>query len=387
MAIQPKPLLLQALTLAIVDVETTGGSAATDRIIEIGIQRVESGRVARTYSTLVDPECSIPPMITQLTGIRDADVAGAPTFSQICGEVRSLLQGCVFVAHNVRFDYGFVRSEFFRLQELFSAPCLCTVRLSRALYPRDRHHSLDRLIERHQLACARRHRALDDAKVVWAFLQDVAGSGQAEHLAAVLQRFLAPPRLPPRLAAASIDRLPGGPGVYVFYDEAERPLYVGCGTDIRERVLSHFTGEGRAGREPYLRRHAARVEAHPVFGELGMRLREADLIARLDPLCQRPMRREEPRARRGLRPWPFPGPVLIEERGIGQTAGHAFVVDQWRLLRAITYEDEGQSAWPETDGRLDAEHYRIFTRYLLRRPRGVKLISEEAAEQLMVAQG
>ncbi len=175
--------MLERLNLAIVDVETTGGCATDHRIIEIGLTRGEQGRVTDTYSSLVNPERPIPWIITAITGITDQDVEDAPTFAAIHRTVRSLLDGCVFVAHNAPFDYGFLQQEFERLGQSFCADRLCTVRLSRTLYPRYRRHSLGHLIERFQLPCERRHRALDDANVVWAFLQHAQQTLAPERLA------------------------------------------------------------------------------------------------------------------------------------------------------------------------------------------------------------
>ena len=163
--------------LAFVDLETTGTRAAADRITEIGIVRVDAAGTESPciseWSSLVDPEVPIPPAIQALTGITDAMVRSAPTFSTIAADVQQMIAGCVFVAHNARFDYGFLKHAFARVARSFSARVLCTVRLSRRLYPAADGHSLDALIARHGLAIANRHRALDDARAVWSFLQCV----------------------------------------------------------------------------------------------------------------------------------------------------------------------------------------------------------------------
>src|SRR6266568_6798865 len=160
-----------APAVAFVDLETTGTAAAEDRITEVGIVRVDGGARVSEWSTLVDPECSIPPEIQGLTGITNAMVARAPTFRQIADEITGRIAGCVFVAHNARFDYGFLKHEFGRLGRAFSAKVLCTVKLSRRLYADAGRHNLDSLIERHQLPVGNRHRALGDARVLWEFVQ------------------------------------------------------------------------------------------------------------------------------------------------------------------------------------------------------------------------
>jgi len=149
--------------VACVDLETTGGTAARHRITEVGIVLLEDGVVVDEWSSLVNPCQRIPPAIQAFTGITDEMVADAPTFDQLRADVRSRIEGRLFVAHNARFDYGFLRNEFRRLGGKFSAPVLCTVRLSRALFAEHGRHNLDTLIERWGLRCGQRHRALGDA--------------------------------------------------------------------------------------------------------------------------------------------------------------------------------------------------------------------------------
>src|ERR1043165_5911157 len=141
-----------ASAIAFVDLETTGTTSTGDRITEIGIVRVADGEFVDEWSTLVNPERSIPEEIRILTGITNEMVRDAPTFGEVRREVFERLDGHVFVAHNARFDYGFLKNEFRRLDVKFTADVLCTVRLSRRLFPEAVGHSLDALIERHRLA-------------------------------------------------------------------------------------------------------------------------------------------------------------------------------------------------------------------------------------------
>ncbi|HET8875746.1 MAG TPA: 3'-5' exonuclease, partial [Casimicrobiaceae bacterium] len=168
--------MLPLPAFAFVDLETTGTRPGADRITEIGIVRVDddgAGLRVTEWSSLVDPEVPIPPVIQALTGITDAMVASAPSFSRIANDVRDLLAGCVFVAHNARFDYGFLKHAFARLERAFSARVLCTVRLSRRLFPEADGHGLDALIARHAIAVTERHRALGDARAIWSFVEDL----------------------------------------------------------------------------------------------------------------------------------------------------------------------------------------------------------------------
>jgi DNA polymerase III subunit epsilon len=164
---------LRNLNLAIVDLETTGGNVEKDKIIEIGILKIKKGKLVEQYSSLVNPQRPLPEIVSALTGLTESDLKKAPSFTDISSEVNELLRDSVFVAHNVSFDYGFMQSEFGRFQQEFNQSRLCTVKLSRTLYPGFRRHNLDCLIDRFNLTCKSRHRALDDAQAVWNFLRRV----------------------------------------------------------------------------------------------------------------------------------------------------------------------------------------------------------------------
>src|SRR5947207_3548518 len=178
-----------APAVAFVDLETTGTSPRDDRITEVGIVRVDNDRQVSEWATLVNPGCSIPAGVQALTGITNVMVADAPSFEQIARDVTAQVGGCVFVAHNARFDYGFLKHEFGRLGRSFTAKVLCTVKLSRRLYPEDARHNLDALIARHALPVSDRHRALGDARVLWAFAQVVYRDRARDDVDAAVRRL------------------------------------------------------------------------------------------------------------------------------------------------------------------------------------------------------
>jgi DNA polymerase-3 subunit epsilon len=162
---------MQNKTFTILDLETTGGSPYFNRIIEIGFLRVEKGEVVQTFNSLVNPGIPLPEIITEITGLTDSDLADAPVFDDLKEELAENLEGTILVAHNAGFDYGFLEAEFQRHGWGFAMDSLCTVRLSRVLFPEFKHHNLDALIERFGFSIKNRHRALDDAKILWDFLQ------------------------------------------------------------------------------------------------------------------------------------------------------------------------------------------------------------------------
>jgi DNA polymerase III subunit epsilon len=182
--------------LVFVDIETTGMSPTAGRVIEVAAIRVEQGAVTQTLNTLLEPGVELPYFITRLTGISDHELRSAPVFSQIADELHKLLDGAIFVAHNVRFDYSFLQQEFSRVGLDFAPRLLCTVRLSRALYPEHKSHKLSSLIERHGFSYQARHRAFDDAHILWQFMQHVSKTFEAPALHAALSKQLTLPALP-----------------------------------------------------------------------------------------------------------------------------------------------------------------------------------------------
>ena len=272
--------------IACVDLETTGGHAARDRVIEAGIVLLEGGEVVEEWSALVNPGVRIPRSIQEFTGITDDMVADAPPFESVARDIASRIDGRLFVAHNARFDYGFLRSEFRRLDRRFRAPVLCTVRLSRALTPDERGHNLDAVMARHGIACAARHRALGDARVLAEFLRIARAKWPEVELASVVARLTGPPRLPPQLDPALADELPEGPGVYLFYGESDALLYVGKAKNLASRVPAHLSGT-QAKLDAELARLVRRIEWVETAGEFGAVLAEARLIKGRKPLLNR----------------------------------------------------------------------------------------------------
>jgi DNA polymerase-3 subunit epsilon len=273
--------------LAIVDVETTGSDPAADRITEVAVLQAQGDALTSQWSTLVNPGRPIPGLIQALTGISGEMLAAAPRFAEIAGELAERLAGRVLVAHNARFDYGFLRREFERAGIKYQAKTLCTVRLSRRLYPHASAHDLDSLIERHQLECAARHRAAPDAAVLWQFLRMAAHEHGDEVVEVAARQIARHPTLPPQLERSSIDEIPEAAGVYLFYGEGGAPLYIGKSRAMRSRVLQHFIAG--ASWTPRVRR----VEWRRTAGELGALLRETALVKELEPAYNRQLRAPE----------------------------------------------------------------------------------------------
>ena len=279
--------------LVILDLETTGTGITRDRITEIGLLEVENGTVIAEWSSLVNPQAWISPFIEQHTGISNEMVADAPLFRNLSTELVLRLRGKVLVAHNARFDYGFLVNEFRRCDITFREQTLCTVQLSRKLYPRERRHNLDTIIERFGLTCDHRHRALDDARAVWHFLSAVHQALPTATITAAVTKLLAKQTVPPHLDQDAVTAAPATAGVYTFYGENGAPLYVGKSVNMKERLASHFSGVFRSDREMRLAQQAHSVEFQETAGELGALLTEARLIKELMPIHNRRQRRTQ----------------------------------------------------------------------------------------------
>ncbi len=278
---------LSSQTFAFLDLETTGGNSSWDRITEIGIRFWRDGEVVGEWQTLVNPDTRISPFIEQLTGISNEMVAEAPRFEEVAGDLEALLEGKVFVAHNARFDYGFIKSEFRRLDQLFTAKVLCTVKLSRKLYPQFRRHNMDALIDRHNLDQVQRHRAMGDVSAMLSFFERALAEHGAETMSSALDLLLQRPSIPSHLAADILHDLPRAPGVYRFYGENDVLLYVGKSTNIANRVASHFSGDHNTSRGVRISESLRRVDWTETAGELGALLLELKQIKQMKPLFNR----------------------------------------------------------------------------------------------------
>ncbi|HSD37015.1 MAG TPA: exonuclease domain-containing protein [Rhodocyclaceae bacterium] len=267
--------------LAIVDLETTGADPTRDRITEIAILITEGDTLIEQWSTLINPGMPIPWRIQDLIGISDEMVADAPCFADVAALVRQRLSEAIFVAHNVRFDYNFLRAAFEQLGESFHAPALCSVKFSRALYPQFPRHGLDAIIERHGYAISSRHRALDDAQVVWQFLQESRRDQPVEAITRAWSRALSDTPQP-RLPAGDLEALPECAGVFVFRNAHGHAIEIGRSRNLRADVLGLFTSRKADARTKKRTAGVQHVETFPTAGELDALLKELQ-VARNEP--------------------------------------------------------------------------------------------------------
>ena len=300
--------------LVFIDVETTGARLAHDRITEIGLLQVEYGQVTAQWQSLINPGQPIPENIQTLTGITDTMVTDAPRFPAIASTLLTLMKKCVFVAHNVLFDYGFIKKELSLAGFDLDMPALCTVKLSRALYPAHHRHGLDVLIERHNLCCTARHRAMGDAEALWQFFTLIKQDFPPDILLAAIQQAMLPPSRPARLPETLLAGIPESPGAYLFFntsahpgrhhpDHFKNPLYIGSTSNLRSQIINHCTPSKQKGEAQTLANQLRHVEWIETTGKLEAQLLAARLKALYPPHLPR-TKAHHPAAPFALRPLP-----------------------------------------------------------------------------------
>ncbi|MBU3605034.1 exonuclease domain-containing protein [Polynucleobacter sp. AP-Kaivos-20-H2] len=263
--------------LAFVDIETTGSHFDRDRITEIGIKTL-AGNQIYIWEKLIDPQTYIPQNIQRLTGISPSMVQGQPCFSELAEDLNKELEGKIFVAHNARFDYGFIKASFKRVGIDFKPKVLCTVKLSRLLFPDQPRHNLDTIISTHGLKVSARHRALGDADLLLQFWRVCESRFGQEKLNEAINQLIGNASLPPNIDQGVIDSIPDGPGCYIFYGENKTPLYIGKSISLRSRVMGHFQGALTQRKEMKLSLQVRDIDWIETSGELGALILESRLI-------------------------------------------------------------------------------------------------------------
>ena len=231
------------MKFAIVDIETTGGSNKSRGITEIGIVVTDGTQILERWTSFVNPFEPIPSRITALTGISDDMVEDAPGFEDLAEDVANLLGDCVFVAHNVGFDYAFIRGHFEAIGHSWQRPKLCTVRLARKAFPGMPRYGLGALCDARGITHVERHRAMGDAEATAELFHQIYDSDRGQTaIAEALKRGTREHWMPQHVKASEFDVLPDEPGVYWFLDGKGKPLYIGMSIKLQQRVRSHFSG-------------------------------------------------------------------------------------------------------------------------------------------------
>ena len=225
---------------AVVDIETTGNGYKGSKITEISIFIFDGEKVLDEFTTLVNPESTIPAFITNLTGITDAMVRTAPKFYEIAKNVQEITKDCIFVAHNVNFDYNIIQAEFKNLGFDFKRKKLCTVRLSRKLIPGLNSYSLGKICVDENIPINGRHRARGDVEATVELFRRLIKRDHNFTINSFLNPKSREATLPPLIDKSVVNNLPEKHGVYYFKNAAKEVIYVGKANNIKQRVISHF---------------------------------------------------------------------------------------------------------------------------------------------------
>lgn len=276
---------------AIIDIETTGGSARIEKITEIAIYQHDGTKITGEYTTLVNPERNIPYFITNLTGITNEMVEDAPRFYEIARQIVELTEGRTFVAHNARFDYSFIREEFKSLGFNYKRSLLDTVALSRKLLPGHKSYSLGNICKDLRISINGRHRASGDALAtvkLFEILMEKDREINGSKTALMKNKKLS--KLHPALDPAKIETIPEDPGVYYFYNEKGDLIYIGKSRNLQQRISTHLSNN-TTSKAMEMRDQIADISWEPTGSELIALLKESSEIKLNKPVYNRAQRR------------------------------------------------------------------------------------------------
>lgn len=278
---------------AIVDIETTGGYAAANGITEISIHLSDGQHITGKYETLINPGQPIPPYITAMTGITDKMVADAPRFEDVAEKIHNLLHDKIFVAHNVSFDYSFVHGHLKEAGFELHSKKLCTVRLSRKIFPGLQSYSLGKLSHSLGIEITDRHRAGGDAEATAKIFHLLTANDKEQYIQKSLQRNSKEWILPPNVPKEHFEALPYTPGVYYFHNEKGKVVYVGKATNLRYRVNSHFSNNSESRQKQNFMRHVYGISYQECATELMACILESAEIKKRWPIFNSSQKRWE----------------------------------------------------------------------------------------------
>lgn len=280
---------------AIVDIETTGGNASHSRITEICIVIHDGLNIIDRWESLVNPQKDIPPPIFALTGIDNGMVADAPIFDDISEKVLEMLQDRIFVAHNVNFDYSFVRHELELSGFKWTARKLCTVRTARKIKPGLPSYSLGNLCRSLDIPLLKAHRAGGDADATAILFSRLMLWDEEGHIQKMTSRNSHDQNLPPNLPPSDFEQLPEKPGVYYFYDRSKKVVYVGKAKNLKKRVAQHFSGHKITPQRQNFMRDIYSISYEICATEFMALLLECCEIKKLWPIHNKALKRFEPK--------------------------------------------------------------------------------------------
>ncbi len=277
---------------ALIDLETTGLHINHDQIIEIAVIILTETGIESTWHTLINPELRISNEITKLTGINNDMLTTANVFGDIAAPLSEMLQDCVVISHNARFDYGFLKRAFKSTGIRFQPKLLCTIKLARVLYPDMGKYSLSHISHYFNFP-SQQHRAFDDVELLHLFLKQCIRDFSMSTLLSAIKDITTKASTPSKLST-DISTLPNGTGVYLFYGKNKSiPIYIGKSVNLRQRIMSHFQADHSHAKEFKLAQQVHSIETIETAGELSALLLESQLIKEKMPLFNRRLRRKK----------------------------------------------------------------------------------------------
>jgi len=290
--IELRNISLKESEFAVLDFETTGTSAKHNRVIEVGIVRVKNLKIADSFQSIINPGEKIPPFIISLTGISDEDVHEAPFFDEIASEMIDFIEDSVIVAHNLPFDYSFLKNELSRAELLMPQnPTLCTLKLARKLYPELKSKSLGKLATHFRIRHKNVHRALGDSMVTAKLLIKMVKQLQEDHNIEQLEDLLnfqsttvikSGYRIIKKKLASDFNSLPSSPGTYIFKNSKDEYIYIGKSKALKQRVSNYFSNSA-AKKSKRIVRKSTRLEYLETNSELSALILESELIKKYKP--------------------------------------------------------------------------------------------------------
>ncbi len=278
---------------AIVDIETTGSYASANGITEISIHVYDGEKVVEQFETLINPQQPIPYFIQAMTGITDTMVSDAPHFEDVAEKIFSILQNNIFVAHNVSFDYSFVNAHLKTCGYELNSKKLCTVRLSRKIFPGFASYSLGKLCDSLDIKISNRHRAGGDTAATVKVFELLLQNDKEQHIAKALQRNSKDAILPPNVPKEHFTQLPYTPGVYYFHNEKGKVVYVGKANNIKYRVNSHFSNNSQSRQKQNFMQHVHGISYQSCGTELMACILESTEIKKRWPIFNTSQKRWE----------------------------------------------------------------------------------------------
>jgi DNA polymerase-3 subunit epsilon len=314
---------------AIVDIETTGSHRAAHAITEIAIIVHDGTKVVDTFQSLINPDASINPYVARLTGITNDMLRDAPRFHEVAKQIWSMTDEAVFIAHSVNFDFTYIRDEFKSLGADYRRKKLCTVRLSRKIFPGHPSYSLGNICTKLGIPIENRHRAMGDAAATVKLFELCLKHDKENIVEKSFKKNSKEAILPPHLPKEVFDGLPEKTGVYYFHDPAGKIIYVGKAVNIKNRIYSHFTGAGAA--KLSFTSAIANISYTLCGTELIALLLESDEIKRLYPLYNQAQKRDR-------------GNYILTEYSDNKGIRRLLIVKNHRSLKPVTSFKSFESA-------------------------------------------